>query len=358
MSCYHPLKRFSIGINPQTGKSLGKVVPYETDHIEKIRGSYIPVTVSNRSDLADSCFYEYVEIPCGQCIGCRLDYSRQWADRMLLEYDHTKKACFVTLTYNDTFVPHTDISEDIYTLRKEDLQKFMKRLREHFDGVEIRFYACGEYGSHTFRPHYHIILFGLDKEDFAEKPEKCKFNCNECFRICGKNEIGNNYYSSCLLSYLWPYGFSMVADYSWNSGAYVSRYVTKKLKGTSKELYEQFHLVPPFTQMSLKPGIGSFYYQENKEKFKELDIIPIPTEKGSKEIYRPKYFTNKLEKEFPEIFEEKKYLSQFLRERRKENIEMQTSLCYTDYLEVCEYNKINQLKVFDLRDPDIVPVCR
>ena len=113
-----------------------------------------------------------VPLPCGQCIGCRIDYSRQWANRCLLELKYHDSAWFCTFTYDDDHVPRTyypdpETGEAIpaLTLQKRDFQLLMKRIRKKFENDKIRFFMSGEYGSQTFRPHYHAILFGLHLDD-------------------------------------------------------------------------------------------------------------------------------------------------------------------------------------------------
>ena len=101
-----------------------------------------------------------IPVPCRTCLGCRIDYSREWANRMCLEMLCSGQACFITLTYNNSSLPLT--KDLIPTLCKRDWQLFMKRLRKAFPDRKLRFYMCGEYGSHTLRPHYHAIIFGLD----------------------------------------------------------------------------------------------------------------------------------------------------------------------------------------------------
>ena len=107
---------------------------------------------------------QLIQIPCGKCIGCRLEYSRQWANRCMLELQYHDSAYFVTLTYNEEHVPRTGLHGEM-SLRKRDFQLFMKRLRKKYSDDRIRFYAAGEYGTTTQRPHYHAILFGLHLDD-------------------------------------------------------------------------------------------------------------------------------------------------------------------------------------------------
>ena len=96
-----------------------------------------------------------VSVPCGQCLSCRIDYSRDWAARCVHESQLHAVNSYITLTYDDFHLP------DNYGLEKDALQKFMKRYRKMF-GKGIRFFGCGEYGEETSRPHYHLIIFGYD----------------------------------------------------------------------------------------------------------------------------------------------------------------------------------------------------
>ena len=180
MSCYHPL----LGVPDyeslsEDGKRTYKILPY-----------------SNYDPESRKLHPGAVSIPCGHCIGCRLDYSRSWADRMMLELDHHNgKAIFVTLTYDNENVPFTEEDEfglfGWFSLWKPDLQKFFKRLRKKYKDKEVRYYAAGEYGSNTFRPHYHAIIFGLSLEDFSD------------LRPRGRNELGQVHYESKEFQSIW-----------------------------------------------------------------------------------------------------------------------------------------------------------
>ena len=126
----------------------------------------------------------------------------------------------------------------------------MKRLRKQTSPKKIRFYMCGEYGEKTRRPHYHAILFN---HDFNDKI------------VWDKNESGESRYTSKLLSSLWSLGHSQTADASFQSAAYISRYIMKKVTGTPADKHYQsidtttgeiFQLEPEYNRMSLKPGLG------------------------------------------------------------------------------------------------------
>ena len=95
--------------------------------------------------------------PCGSCTGCRLEQSRQWAVRCFHESQLHKDNSFITLTYNPENLPADN------SISKDELQRFFKRLRRKIEPKKVRYFACGEYGDKTERPHYHAIVFNLPK---------------------------------------------------------------------------------------------------------------------------------------------------------------------------------------------------
>lgn len=152
---------------------------------------------------------EAVQLPCGQCIGCRLDYSLHWAVRCMHEAQMHDENCFLTLTYSDEHVPSSG------SLDKGALQKFWKRLRKRFPERRIRYFACGEYGERLHRPHYHACVFGFDFPD------------RELFMM----REGIPLYTSEALAQCWPFGFCSIGDVTFESAAYVARYACKKITG-------------------------------------------------------------------------------------------------------------------------------
>ena len=125
--------------------------------------------------------YESFEVPCGQCIGCRLERSRQWAMRCCHEASLYDLNCFITLTYDPEHLPPDG------SLVLDHFQRFMKRLRKRF-GSGIRFFHCGEYGEKFARPHYHACLFNFDF------PDKVLYTIRDEIRL----------YRSAILEELWP----------------------------------------------------------------------------------------------------------------------------------------------------------
>lgn len=308
MSCYRPLLGKFQGY--EEGKAQYKILPC----------SGIP---------AD---YPDINVPCGHCVGCRLDKSRQWADRMMLELDHSKTAIFLTLTYDDFNIPVACVLDDgspLFTLNKRDVQLFMKRLRRSFDGREIRFYLAGEYGTETHRPHYHLILFGLSLADFPD------------IQPVRRNSFGQLLYKSDILYNIWKLGHVALAEVSWQTCAYVARYCVKKLgDDVSRETYESFGVLPEFSLMSRRPGIAGFYalehpdlIEKSKQYFSDVNGVTPRTSCPT-----PKFVFDKLKLTNPELYDKIKTQRQIYA-RDKELIALsRTDLDFFEYNQVKEFN--------------------
>lgn len=235
-----------------------------------------------------------MEVPCGQCIGCRLERSRQWAVRIMAEAQTHSANSFLTLTYAD----------DPISLRVDDLQRFFKRLRKR--GVSVRHYSCGEYGEELGRPHFHVCLFG---EDFAGD------------RYQWATRDGLPVWRSPLLESVWTAGHSEIGSLTFESAAYVARYVTKKVREESSLLSEdgllphysrvdpdsgELHIVKPeFAVMSRggrktgPGGIGKEYFRRFLPEIVRDDWILA----GGREVKPPRYFDGLYRQADPEGFE-------------------------------------------------------
>lgn len=204
-------------------------------------------------------------VPCGQCIGCKLERSRQWAVRAVHESKLHHLNCFVTLTYSDDKIPPGG------TLVKKHLQDFWKRLRKKYTGLKIRYLACGEYGDNTHRPHYHAIIFGLD---FPDK------------RIIS-SKGGNDLYSSPTLESLWGHGFCTIGAVTFDTAAYVARYTTKKITGDQAERHYRGRL-PEFLSCSLRPGIGAAFFERFAPEITLHDTVVSRAVEAKPPIYYDK----------------------------------------------------------------------
>uniref|UniRef100_A0AAU8B2M0 Replication initiator protein n=1 Tax=Dulem virus 121 TaxID=3145598 RepID=A0AAU8B2M0_9VIRU len=352
MACYHPLKAWPIGLTA-SGKTDYKITSYLVHHLEMRNGIWYTCNTDYLSPYREKSVVEFTEIPCGKCVGCRLEYSRQWANRCMLELEYHKSAYFVTLTYNNEHVPRsyyadpeTGEVQQSLTLRKRDFQLFMKRLRKRFCDYDktrvdtcsssvgnlrsdcIRFFAAGEYGSQTYRPHYHAILFGLNLNDLILYKKSCGFSyfyspeLQKCWSVT----------ESGVLS---PLGFCLVAPVSWETCAYTARYVMKKLTGPESDFYTTFNIEPPFTLMSRKPGIAHQWYVDHPDCF-NYEYINISTENGGRKFRPPKYYEKLFEIDCPETSAELKATRKRMAEEAKKIKLSKTSLSYLDYLQVEE----------------------
>lgn len=199
-----------------------------------------------------------IKVPCGQCIACRLNRSSSWAIRIMHEKKMCGAACFLTLTYDEENLPRVG---EYGTLVKRDVQLFLKRLRKEIAPRKIRYYLCGEYGDTYHRPHYHCIIFGLSPSEIRQ-----------------------------LVPRLWQFGFSHVGDVSWDSAAYVARYCTKLLTGPKKEWYTERNILPEFSLMSRRPGIGACWLEKYGKEIKAHHNVVV---KGRK-MSPPRYYRDKI----------------------------------------------------------------
>lgn len=196
------------------------------------RGDFPPVF---SVPMGQHLFYKELKLPCGRCTGCRLERSRQWAQRCMHEASFYDNNTWLTLTY-------AVLPED-GSLRPRDMVLFLKRLRKKF-GADIRFFQCGEYGELFDRPHHHVCLFNYE---FIDK---------YFWRL--KN--GRRFYRSPSLEKLWTLGNSEIGDLTEESAGYTARYIMKKINGKMMaDHYANEDGVirhPEYITMSRRPGIG------------------------------------------------------------------------------------------------------
>jgi hypothetical protein len=228
-----------------------------------------------------------LKIPCGRCIGCRLEYSRQWAMRCHHEASLHIFNSFITLTYDPEHLPEDG------SLNVLHFQKFMKRLRKKIQPLKIRFFHCGEYGDKTRRPHYHALIFGYG---FPDK------------KIFKKQKSGD-LFTSDILTKCWGKGHCLVGDLTFESAAYVARYVVKKINGQQKFLHYaiinhetgEFHsLKQEYTTMSRRPGIAADWFAKYYE-----DVYPSDSVYVNGRVMRPpKYYDILFKKLDPALMEQ------------------------------------------------------
>lgn len=245
MSCYSPLKAY-IGreAKPNGKKSI----------VFSLREAFHTPSGKNFP----------VDLPCGQCIGCRLERSRQWAVRCIHEASLYENNCFITLTFDESSL------NEKRSLVKADFQKFMKRLRKRFSCDRIRYFHCGEYGEKLGRPHHHACLFNFD---FPDK-EMWSIRC------------GVPLFVSVTLKKLWPFGHSTIGDVTFESAAYVSRYIVKKITGDMAKNHYNGR-TPEYVTMSRRPGIGREWINSFMNDVYPHDFVVV---RGNLKCRPPKYY--------------------------------------------------------------------
>lgn len=239
-----------------------------------------------------------------------------------------EKTSFITLTYNNESLPKAPATssqsltvagdrrpgsrqpvdrraqtetpahenQEWYTLAKSDLQLFTKRLNEDVrrrSSKGVKYYACGEYGDRTSRPHYHIAVYG---EDFSDDRQPwCKA------------QSGLQLWRSSRLKRLWPHGDADIGDLTFESAAYIARYITKKITGTKAlDHYNRvdregnmYRLEPEFSVMSRRPGIASEWFKTFKDDVYPHDHV-ISRGHPAKP---PRYYDKLLEQIDPSLLE-------------------------------------------------------
>nr|WAE43565.1 MAG: replication initiator protein [Microviridae sp.] len=245
MACYHP------------------IIAWRSKEGQGFNGSW-PL-VFNKQLGKD---YMEVTIPCGGCIGCKLDRSRMWAIRCVNEASMYDSNYFITLTYDNEHIPLNS------SLVYRDFQLFIKKLRIK-QKRKIRYFMCGEYGDTYLRPHYHAVIFNL------ELPDKVLF----------RNSGDYNLYTSQILSETWGKGYVIAGDVTFKSAAYIARYCIKGSK-EDKAVIFGLQLEPEFQNMSRKPGIGYSWFTKYIKDAISVDKIII---KKGLEVQLPRYYNKIIE---------------------------------------------------------------
>lgn len=238
----------------------------------------------------------WLELPCGRCIGCKLERGRAWSIRITHEAQLFDSNLFLTLTYAPECLPAS------LSLEYPDFQGFMKRLRRRLVGVSvgpdggrpIRFFCCGEYGEETGRPHFHAILFNAHFKD--------------------QERLFNGDFRSSVAESLWDRGDVRFGVVTPGRAAYVAGYTLKKAKEAAygdsvvnRVTGELSDRRPPFVVMSRRPGIGAWWYRRFAG-----DVFPADRAVQDGSIFKPpRYYLNKFKEEGDpgdlEVIMEKRY---------------------------------------------------
>ena len=280
MTCFHPID----GWRSKYPNAAGK----------------FPVVFSFGPDCGES-----IRVPCCKCIGCRLEKKRVWAVRMMHESQtqfeiYGKLSSFITLTYSDEYLPMYG------SLVKEDVQKFVKRLRRKIAPEKISYYMSGEYGTtckkHEIekcpecgplqRPHYHGIIFGFE---FPDKEE------------VGSRD-GETVYTSDLLSDRWEFGSHEIGSVTFESCAYVAGYIVDKIDGDQAWEHYERHIIETDQLVQIAPefgvmsnGLGEDWFTYYWDDCYPEDKCPVP---GRYAVGKPpRYYDKLMERKDPVLLD-------------------------------------------------------
>lgn len=261
--------------------------------------------------------FEEAEVPCGKCLECTKRDMKGWTARALCEHSMHDCSCFVTITYNDEFLP------DDAGLCRSEVKAFTDRLRTEikrkYNGRKIVIFGCGEYGGNPGdpvktpegRPHYHLCIFGFDF------PDKTIFKMSDS---------GFPLYRSSFLERIWsrdgaPKGFCTVQNLEFGDMAYCAGYVDKKAlkKATAAKRYE--------TPEAAQNYCGSVYFGKyvcsmKDGVFREAEFRIFPTRPALGRNWLDKYFSDAYPSGFIVIdgkkFTVPKYFDKIAKERNPE----------------------------------------
>lgn len=232
-------------------------------------------------------------VPCGKCAGCLRERARQWTIRLVHETQLHARLSEVTLTYNDDSLPEGR------SLRPKDVQLFFKRLRKA--GYSFRYYMCGEYGDEKLRPHYHVLLFGIDWPD------------REYWL---RTERGIIQYRSDELQSFWPHGWALTGDLTPGASAYVAGYVTKKLDDHEVPVSTVTgELLHPYQRMSRRPAIAKRWIERYWRETYATDTVVV----DGRAMRPPAFYDRWLKDNEPDLWSEVRYKR--FQERQKRPIE-------------------------------------
>nr|QJB19253.1 MAG: replication initiator protein [Microvirus sp.] len=242
------------------------------------------------------------QLPCGRCIGCRMEKARQWGLRCMNEAKCWPSNYYVTMTYNSEYMPPGG------SVSLRDVQLFMKRLRKHFNSNKdnpVRFFLGAEYGEDNRRPHYHALLFNVQFDDL---------------RLHGYNGRGEPLYTSATMSRLWgddmgTFGFVTLGAVTFESAVYCAKYALKQIKlsehstEAARQEWEKRYVVydadgivyerdREFAVMSRRPGIGAPYYEKYGQEIRNHDNMVV----NGRTVRPPRYYDTKSDAIDPDRF--------------------------------------------------------
>lgn len=247
-------------------------------------------------------------VPCGHCYECRKRYASNWSFRLLQEAKSSSSAYFITYTYDTA---HIHITKNGFMgLVKRDLQLYFKRLRkEHYKlsrGVQVlKYFAVGEYGGRTMRPHYHVILFNADLSCILDA-------VNAAHVREGRIKLDGGYQFT---TKSWSAGKITIGQVSGASVGYTLKYICKPSK---VPLHRNDDRLPEFALMS--KGLGASYLTGKMCSWhlNDLENRMYCNIDGGKKISMPRYYKERIYNEFEKFVAGKASLDKMLKETAKD----------------------------------------
>lgn len=244
-----------------------------------------------------------IKVSCGQCLECKGGRSREWATRIIHEMKFHDQSWFATVTYDDAHLPPGG------DLRLRDLQKFIKRLRRGSKkfGMKphrFRYFACGEYGTQTMRPHYHVVFFGLRLVDLK----------------CVSKKVGREKYTSASVDRCWTdkhgksKGGITIELMSDAFAFYVGKYVSEQVSyDNDRKNHVQFspyewrsvdgvvvRRARPFSCQSRRPGIGAAFLEKYLSQLVSHGSVRL---RNGKLVGIPRFYLRRIKEQFPDAYE-------------------------------------------------------
>lgn len=229
--------------------------------------------------------HKLVKTTCGRCPECLSKKRLDWFIRLKIELANSTSCYFITLTYNDEHLPHSELGRPCFSVR--DVQLFMKRYRKHYEPIKLRYFLIGEYGGQFGRPHYHAIIFNL--------PNKSIYELNQT------------------LAQIWDNGYTSIANVTDSRLNYVCKYCIQNLQG--KKSYSCESEYPPFLS-SRNPGIGCSYVNDDNVIY-HLNNETVQTFIDGKPYILPRYLKDKIFSDYPDI---KDRMTQEYLQKKKQNM--------------------------------------
>lgn len=259
---------------------------------QRIKWTGLPYYSDSWKNQAPSVFlspeWKAIKTPCGGCLDCRLRKSREMAIRCVHEaqMNAEKGNCFITLTYNNENLPEGNTFDFSHPV------KFMKRLRRYY-GNGIKSYGCAEYGEKGGRPHYHLLVFGLRPSDMyfwrnSGNPRmQCKlYRSPSIEKLWGKGK-GKNFVQ---------FGNVEIGEVTFQSAAYVARYVLKKNKEKTELEKELGRFHEKSICVSRREGIGLGWIKKYYSDVYTQDLVYFKNRKGSvQKMKPPRYYDRKVQ---------------------------------------------------------------